>query len=83
MGNGKTVTEQGAGSRLCWVCVTFICHCHSSVHGFECLPCTKQQTKHHIFKESENNFKNLLMRKITGEVLALDAERRKGLMPVY
>ena len=45
--------------------------------------CTKQETKHHIFKGAENNFKNLLMRKITGEVLVLDAERRMWLMPIY
>lgn len=83
MGNRKTVAEQGDGSRLCWVCVTFICHCHSFVHGLGCLLCTEQETKHHIFKGAENNFKNLLMRTITGEVLVLDAERRKGLMPTY
>ena len=83
MGNRKTVAEQGDRSRLCWVCVTFICHCHSSVHGFGYLLCTKQETKHHIFKGAENNFKNLLMRKITGEVMVLDAERRKQLMPTY
>lgn len=37
---------------------------------------------HHMFKEVENNFKNLLMKDITGEIwLKLDAERRKELMP--
>jgi len=81
--NRKIVAEQGDRSRLCWVCVTFICHCHSSVHGFGYLLCTKQETKHNIFKGAENNFKNLLMRKITGKVMVLDAERRKRLMPMY
>ena len=80
MGRQELSKETGAG------CVGSVLHSFVIViHLFMVLSVyhAQSETKHHIFKESENNFKNLLMRKVTGEVLALDAERRKGLMPMY